>query len=60
MSQRLFDVFSDENAIGVAYKNKFLKRHIIAHLDSAGNATIADLSKELAISTPKSSTLSTS
>ncbi len=53
MSQRLFDVFSDENAIGVAYKNKFLKRRIIAHLDNVANATIADLSKELAISTPK-------
>ena len=53
MSQTLFEVFSDENANGVAYKNKFLKRHIISHLDHAGNATIADLAKELNISTPK-------
>jgi glucokinase-like ROK family protein len=49
----LFEVFSDENVNGVAYKNKSLKRNIISHLDSAGNATIADLSKELNISTPK-------
>ncbi|MDB5206565.1 MAG: transcriptional regulator [Flavisolibacter sp.] len=53
MSKMLFEVFSDENVNGVAYKNKSLKRNIISHLDSAGNATIADLSKELNISTPK-------
>lgn len=50
----LFEVFSDENAIGVAYKNKSLKRAIISHLDAAGNATVADLSKALNISVPKS------
>jgi glucokinase-like ROK family protein len=49
----LFEVFSDENASGVAYKNKFLKRRIISHLDLTGNSTIADLAKELSISTPK-------
>lgn len=53
MSKMLFEVFSDENANGVAYKNKFLKRNIITTLDSVGNATIADLSKALNISTPK-------
>ena len=53
MSKVLLEVFSDENAIGVAYKNKSLKRAIIAYLDSVGNATIADLNKELNISTPK-------
>ena len=53
MSQMLFEVFSDENANGVAYKNKFLKRRIISHLDLTGNSTIADLSKELTTSTPK-------
>ncbi|HVG14749.1 MAG TPA: ROK family transcriptional regulator [Chitinophagaceae bacterium] len=53
MSQMLFEVFSDENASGVAYKNKFLKRRIISHLDLTGNSTIADLAKELSISTPK-------
>lgn len=53
MSQMLFEVFSDENANGVAYKNKALKRSIITHLDNSGNATVADLSKALNISTPK-------
>lgn len=53
MLKHLLEVFSDENAIGVAYKNKSLKRAIISHLDTVGNATIADLSKELNISTPK-------
>lgn len=53
MSQMLFEVFSDENANGVAYKNKFLKRRIIAYLDLSGNATVADLSKEFTTSTPK-------
>jgi glucokinase-like ROK family protein len=53
MSKTLFEVFSDENANGVAYKNKALKRGIITHLDGAGNATIADLAKALNLSTPK-------
>lgn len=53
MSKLLFDVFSDEAANGVAYKNKALKRSLITHLDSVGNATIADLAKALNISTPK-------
>lgn len=53
MSKLLFEVFSDENTNGVAYKNKFLKRRIIAHLDLSGNATIADLSNEFTTSTPK-------
>ncbi|HVF96281.1 MAG TPA: ROK family transcriptional regulator, partial [Flavisolibacter sp.] len=53
----LFEVFSDENPNGVAYKNKSLKRSIITHLDGVGNATIADLSKALNISAPKIITL---
>ncbi|HEV7331713.1 MAG TPA: ROK family protein [Flavisolibacter sp.] len=53
MPNLLLEVFSDENAIGVAYKNKSLKRAIISYLDTVGNTTIADLNKELNISTPK-------
>lgn len=53
MLKLLFQVFSDENANGVAYKNKALKRAIISYFDTSGNATVADLSKELNISTPK-------
>lgn len=49
----LFEVFTDVNSNGVAYKNKFLKRQMISYLDRVGNATIGDLSKELNISTPK-------
>ena len=53
MPSQLLEVFSDENAIGVAYKNKSLKRAILSYLDAVGNTTIADLNKELNISTPK-------
>jgi glucokinase-like ROK family protein len=53
MHQSLFEVFLEQNAPGVASKNKLLKRAIITYLDSAGNATIADLARELNISTPK-------
>ena len=57
MSKLLFEVFSDENTNGVAYKNKALKRAIISYLDSSGSGTVADFSKELNISTPKIITL---
>lgn len=53
MSNLLLEVFSDQNTLGVAYKNKSLKRAIISYLDEAGSAIIADLNKELNISTPK-------
>jgi predicted NBD/HSP70 family sugar kinase len=53
MSKLLLEVFSDENALGVAYKNKALKRAIISFLDETGNTTVAELNKQLNISTPK-------
>ncbi|HZI01362.1 MAG TPA: ROK family transcriptional regulator [Flavisolibacter sp.] len=53
MSKLLFDVFSDDNISGVAFKNKALKRSMINFLDHAGNVTIAELCKEFNISTPK-------
>ena len=56
-SHLIFEVFSDENASGVPYKNRLLKRQIINLLDISGNVTIAELSKELNISTPKITTL---
>lgn len=49
----IFEVFSNDQASGVAYKNRILKRLIINYLDVTGNVTIAELSKELNISTPK-------
>jgi glucokinase-like ROK family protein len=52
-SHFIIEVFSDENANGVAYKNRVLKRKIINYLDATGNVTIAELTKELNISAPK-------
>jgi glucokinase-like ROK family protein len=49
----IFEVFSEENASGVAYKNRILKRQIINYLDNTGSVTIAELTKELNISAPK-------
>jgi predicted NBD/HSP70 family sugar kinase len=55
----IFEVFSEDNASGVSYKNRVLKRLIINYLDVTGNVTIAELSKELNISAPKITTLIT-
>ncbi len=49
----IFEVFSNDPASGVAYKNRVLKRLIINYLDVTGNVTIAELAKELNISAPK-------
>ncbi|MBM3922114.1 MAG: ROK family transcriptional regulator [Sphingomonadales bacterium] len=54
---RIFELFSDENASGVAYKNKFLKRSILSHLDQHGDFTITELSRELNTSVPKITSL---
>jgi glucokinase-like ROK family protein len=54
----LFEVFSEETLSGgVAVKNKFLKKSIINQLDSSGDLTIAELARELNISTPKVTSL---
>ena len=53
----LFEIFSDTNTSGVAFKNKSLKRGIINLLDEMGPLTLADLSREFNISTPKITTL---
>ncbi len=55
----IFEVFSEDNASGVAYKNRVLKRLIINYLDVTGNVTIAELTRELNISVPKITTLIT-
>lgn len=53
-AHQLFEVFSGEKpGSGVAYKNKTLKKDIINQIDLNGDMTIADLAKELSISTPK-------
>lgn len=56
-NHRLFEVFNDENASGVAYKNKSLKRSVINYMDRNGKITITDLSRELNISVPKITSL---
>lgn len=53
MHQPLWEVFLDESSSGVAFKNKSLKKAIIARLDIVKHSTIAELNKELNISTPK-------
>jgi glucokinase-like ROK family protein len=52
-----FEELNDENISGVAYKNIQLKKNIISYLCNNGNCTIADLCKELNLSTPKVTSL---
>ncbi|GAA4320490.1 ROK family protein [Compostibacter hankyongensis] len=54
-----FDDLRNEAITGVAYKNLSLKKQILIRFANTGNATIADLSKELNISTPKTAGLVT-
>jgi predicted NBD/HSP70 family sugar kinase len=54
---QLIEVFVDDSATGVAYKNKALKRSIINYVDDVGSATITDLTAQLNISTPKTTSL---
>ncbi len=42
-----------EAVTGVAYKNLQLKKQILVYMANQGNTTLADLSKELSVSTPK-------
>lgn len=56
-NHRLFDVFNDDNASGVLYKNKALKRMVINYLDTRGNSTIPELSKEFNTSVPKTTNI---
>jgi len=57
-SQRVLSVFAEDGPnSGVAYKNKSLKKAILSVLDQTGNTTIAELSRDLAISTPKVTSL---
>ena len=57
-AQRVLSVFAEDGTnSGVAYKNKSLKKAILTALDITGNITIAELSRDLAISTPKITSL---
>lgn len=48
----LNDLYNEELS-GVAYKNLQLKKHILSYFANHGNATIADLSKIMNVSSPK-------
>ncbi|GEP90886.1 Sugar kinase of the NBD/HSP70 family, may contain an N-terminal HTH domain [Chitinophaga terrae (ex Kim and Jung 2007)] len=52
MAKTFFEELNS-NATGVAYKNINLKKAALAFFANSGNATIADLCKELNLSTPK-------
>ena len=55
---RIFsDVFNEETSSGVALKNKALKKLIFNLLDKADSSSITELSKELNISVPKTTSL---
>lgn len=53
----LSNVFNDDNSSGVALKNKTLKKLIFNFLDQSESASITELSKELNISVPKTTSL---
>lgn len=53
----LKDVFNDDNSTGVALKNKVLKKLIFKILDQKESSSITEISKELNISVPKTTSL---
>ncbi|MBB5439271.1 putative NBD/HSP70 family sugar kinase [Pedobacter sp. AK017] len=53
MGKTFFEELNSENVTGVAYKNVSLKKNVISYFANVGNATIADLCKELNLSAPK-------
>lgn len=59
MTTTFFEELNSENVTGVAYKNVSLKKNVLSYFANTGNATIADLCKELNLSAPKVTTLLT-
>lgn len=57
MAKTFFEELNSENVTGVAYKNINLKKAALAYFANIGNATIADMCKELNLSAPKVTTL---
>jgi predicted NBD/HSP70 family sugar kinase len=53
MGKTFFEELNNENVTGVAYKNVSLKKRVLSYFANIGNATIADLCKELNLSAPK-------
>ncbi|MBR2648761.1 MAG: ROK family protein [Sediminibacterium sp.] len=56
-AHQLFEVFNEESNSGVALKNKALKKLIFRLLDTIDSASITEISKELNISVPKTTSL---
>ncbi len=52
-----FEELHSSDLTGVAYKNVLLKKKILAHFANEGNTTLADLSRELNASIPKTGDL---
>ncbi|WP_353139959.1 ROK family protein [Pseudopedobacter sp.] len=57
MGKTFFEELNNESLSGVAYKNISFKRETLAYFVEKGNATIAEIGKELNISIPKATTL---
>lgn len=57
LRKTFFAELYDDNITGVAYKNINLKKEIVSWFANTGNATIAELSRELNASAPKITTL---
>jgi glucokinase-like ROK family protein len=53
MDKPFLKKLNSENISGVAFKNVNLKKIVLGYFSNAGNATIADLCKELNLSVPK-------
>lgn len=53
MDKPFLKKLNSENISGVAFKNVNLKKVVLGYFSNTGNATIADLSKELNLSVPK-------
>ncbi|WP_291910973.1 ROK family transcriptional regulator [Chitinophaga sp. CB10] len=53
MARTFFDELNSNQVTGVAYKNINLKKAALAHFANIGNATIAELCKQLNLSAPK-------
>lgn len=53
MNKPFLKKLNSENISGVAFKNVNLKKMVLGYFSNVGNATIADLSKELNLSVPK-------
>ncbi|WP_207435200.1 ROK family transcriptional regulator [Sabulibacter ruber] len=57
MTTTFFEELNNEGPTGVAFKNVNLKKKVISYFANTGNATIAELGKELNLSVPKVTSL---